>query len=141
MELTKEHYERAAIAYDAYCKQTGGKSLVSGDKLPSFDSLRQEIKDAWAASAIALSLEADRTIRSLAHRAAFGDQCYQDRCENAYVEQAVMKKAVAECARRCAEIAAEVSQSYDKDDGFPSHHAVGAETVAVTIRREFGIEG
>jgi hypothetical protein len=23
MELTAEHYRRAAIAYDAYCKQTG----------------------------------------------------------------------------------------------------------------------
>ncbi len=32
MELTSEHYERAAVAYNAYCKQTGGKSLVSGDK-------------------------------------------------------------------------------------------------------------
>ncbi len=44
-------------------------------------------------------------------------------------------------ARRCAEIASEVSNSYDKTDGFPSLHAVGAETVAVTIRREFGLDG
>jgi hypothetical protein len=60
MELTPEHYRRAQIAYDAYCKQTGGKSLVSGDKLPPFDGLRPSIKDAWAASAIALSLDFER---------------------------------------------------------------------------------
>lgn len=43
-------------------------------------------------------------------------------------------------ARRFAEIASEVSNSYDKSDGFPSHHAIGAETAAVTIRREFGLD-
>ena len=63
MELTEEHYRRAAIAYDAYCKQTGGKSLVTGDTLPAFDVLRPAIKDAWAASAIALSLDADMAVR------------------------------------------------------------------------------
>lgn len=36
-----------------------------------------------------------RTVAELEPRAAFGDQCYQDRCENAYVEQSVVKKAVA----------------------------------------------
>ena len=39
-------------------------------------------------------------------------------------------------AERCAQIAERVSASYDEEDGFPSHHAVGAETVAVTIRKE-----
>jgi hypothetical protein len=63
MELTEEHYRRAAIAYDAYCKQTGGKSLVTGDTLPAFDALRPAIKDAWAASAIALSLDAEIAVR------------------------------------------------------------------------------
>ena len=30
-----------------------------------------------------------RAVSELEPRAAFGDQCYQDRCENAYVEQSV----------------------------------------------------
>lgn len=59
MELTSEHYRRAEIAYNAYCKQTGGKSLVTGDTLPAFADLRGAIKDAWAAVAIALSLDAE----------------------------------------------------------------------------------
>ncbi len=33
-------------------------------------------------------------VKQLEPRAAFGDQCYQDRCENAYVEQSVMDRAV-----------------------------------------------
>lgn len=63
MELTNEHYRRAEVAYSAYCKQTGGKSLATGDVLPSFDVLRQSIKDAWAASAIALSLDSEMDVR------------------------------------------------------------------------------
>lgn len=70
MELTIEHYRRAKMAYDAYCKQTGGKSLISGDVLPAFDALRGEIKDAWAAAAIALSLDADRQHRESVKRSA-----------------------------------------------------------------------
>ena len=59
MELTEEHYKLAKIAYDGYCKQTGWKSLVSGDALPQFDQLKPAIQNAWAASAIALSLHFD----------------------------------------------------------------------------------
>jgi hypothetical protein len=40
-------YKLAKIAYDGYCKSTGGKSLISGDTLPEFNTLRQEIKEAW----------------------------------------------------------------------------------------------
>ncbi len=59
MELTTEHYRRAKVAYQAYCKQTGGKSLITGDVLPTFEALRAQLKDAWAAVAIALSLDDD----------------------------------------------------------------------------------
>lgn len=59
MEFTQRHYDLAKVAYDAYCKQTGGKSLATGDTLPAFDGLRSAIKDAWAASAIAISLRLD----------------------------------------------------------------------------------
>lgn len=44
----------------------------------------------------------------------------------------VRRKALLEAA----EVASRVSCSYDKADGFPSHHAVGAETVAVTLRKK-----
>jgi hypothetical protein len=40
-----------------------------------------------------------RRIAELEPRAAFGDQCYQDRCENAYVEQSVMQRALREARR------------------------------------------
>jgi len=46
-----KNYTFARIAYDAYCEQTGGVSLISGDKLPDFENLRIEIQDAWWAAA------------------------------------------------------------------------------------------
>jgi hypothetical protein len=32
-----------------------------------------------------------------------------------------------QAAFRCAQIASDLAESYGKQDGFPSHHAVGAE--------------
>jgi len=51
---TVEPYVLAEIAYNAYCAHTGGKSIVTGDTLPTFLMLRDAIKDAWAASGLAL---------------------------------------------------------------------------------------
>lgn len=45
------------VAYDAYCKSTGGVSLVSGAKLPVWDELKPEIKSAWEAAADAVRAE------------------------------------------------------------------------------------
>lgn len=59
MELTQEHYRVGKVGYDAYCKQTGGVSLISGDKLPGFEYLRPAIQDAWAAVGIACNLDYD----------------------------------------------------------------------------------
>ena len=59
MELTDEHYRVGNIAYSAYIKQSGGVSLISGDKLPPFENLKQPIKDAWAAAGIAVNLDAE----------------------------------------------------------------------------------
>lgn len=42
------------VAYEAYCKASGGKSLVSGAPLPAWDALCQEIRDAWDAAADAV---------------------------------------------------------------------------------------
>lgn len=39
------------IAYEAYCKHTGGTSLVSGATLPAWDELKFEIQEAWNAAA------------------------------------------------------------------------------------------
>lgn len=46
------------IAYDAYCKTTGGKSLITGDILPEYEKLKPEIQDAWekAGQAVAISV-------------------------------------------------------------------------------------
>lgn len=50
------NYTRAKIAYEAYRKESRGRSLVSGDILPAFDELSEAIKDAWWAAADALYL-------------------------------------------------------------------------------------
>ncbi len=42
------------IAYDAYCEKSKGVSLISGAKLPDFEALSDEIKDAWRAAAEAV---------------------------------------------------------------------------------------
>jgi hypothetical protein len=49
------------IAYDAYCMNTGGKSLVSGDDLPLWDDLRDQFKTAWIAAAHAVVYNAQAT--------------------------------------------------------------------------------
>ena len=55
MGFTDVQYEMAEVAYHGYCKQTGWKSVVTGDPLPTFTTLRKEIRDAWAAGAVALA--------------------------------------------------------------------------------------
>lgn len=39
--------ELGKVGYEAYKNYTGGVSLVSGDKLPDWDSLSDQIKRAW----------------------------------------------------------------------------------------------
>lgn len=39
------------IAYNAYCKSSGGVSLVSGAKLPEWESLDDKIRTAWECAA------------------------------------------------------------------------------------------
>lgn len=63
MDLQQKHFDGGKLAYDAYCKQTGGVSLISGDKLPAFDALKQEIREAWAAAYIAVGREEGRHMR------------------------------------------------------------------------------
>ena len=41
----------ARAAYEAYCNYTGGRSLVTGDLLPTWINLKPEIKNAWLCAA------------------------------------------------------------------------------------------
>lgn len=44
----------AEIAYEAYRKQSGGVSLVSGQPIPAFEELQDDIKVAWHEAAQAV---------------------------------------------------------------------------------------
>lgn len=44
----------AQIAYEAYCEQTGWKSLVTGADLPRYEDLNPEIQTAWNKAALAI---------------------------------------------------------------------------------------
>lgn len=46
--------EDAEVAYTAYRDYTGGVSLASGQRIPEWPELRDDIKAAWQASAKAL---------------------------------------------------------------------------------------
>jgi len=46
--------EDAEVAYTAYRNHTGGVSLASGQRIPEWVELRDDIKAAWRASAAAL---------------------------------------------------------------------------------------
>ena len=43
------------IAYEAYCENTGWKSLVSGATLPPWSELNLSIQVAWGAAASAVA--------------------------------------------------------------------------------------
>jgi len=59
-EFEKQEYEKKIIityaqqAYEAYCAHTNYKSLATGQNLPKWENLPQNIKDAWFASAKSL---------------------------------------------------------------------------------------
>lgn len=54
MKITADDFVMGQIAYEAYCEQSGGVSLISGAKLPCWDEQKLEIKEAWAAAALAV---------------------------------------------------------------------------------------
>ena len=41
------HMSYGQIAYEAYCKNSGGVSPISGAQLPTWKDLRVEIQSAW----------------------------------------------------------------------------------------------
>ena len=40
------------VAYQAYCEESAGKSLVSGQDLPRWEGLSSDIQDAWIRAAL-----------------------------------------------------------------------------------------
>lgn len=46
----------AKVAYEAYCNATGGRSLISGAELPTWEKLDARIQNAWAEAAAAVQL-------------------------------------------------------------------------------------
>jgi len=50
----KLKWRLARAAYEGYRAHTGGKSLATGQTIPEWDELRNEIKDAWLASVAAV---------------------------------------------------------------------------------------
>lgn len=50
-----DRVEPGRTAYDAYCAAAGGRSAISGELLPTWDGLREHVRQAWRAVANAVS--------------------------------------------------------------------------------------
>lgn len=53
-EFQRQLADRGRVGYEAYSEHTGGKSLVYGERLPSWNELNPEIKTAWQCAAEAI---------------------------------------------------------------------------------------
>lgn len=42
------------IAYEAYCENTGWRSLITGDRLPSWNQQDAALQSAWNVAALAV---------------------------------------------------------------------------------------
>jgi hypothetical protein len=49
--MSDEDERVGQVAYDAYCMNTGGKSLATGDELAVWDGLSDPFRTAWIAAA------------------------------------------------------------------------------------------
>lgn len=50
--------EPGKVAYGGYCVASDGKSLISGEDLPSWEALPVQIREAWRAAADAVLMVA-----------------------------------------------------------------------------------
>ena len=57
MERTMSDFQLGQVAYTAYRDHTGGKSLITGDEIPTFVNLRVDMQNAWIAAAQAVAKE------------------------------------------------------------------------------------
>jgi len=53
--VAKDMNDLGKLAYTAYCQSSGGKSLISGAKLPEWVGLQENIQTAWTAAACAVA--------------------------------------------------------------------------------------
>jgi hypothetical protein len=51
MTMQDEDERLGQVAYDAYCMNTGGRSLATGDDLPTWDAMSDAFRTAWIAAA------------------------------------------------------------------------------------------
>ena len=49
------------VNYEGYCERSGGVSLVSGDTLPAWHELTQDIRDAWETGASHVIADRDQS--------------------------------------------------------------------------------
>jgi len=61
--MDKDAIELGRIAYDAYLKDSGGRSLIRGVKLPTFDELPHSVVRAWCAAGIEVALHQTRALQ------------------------------------------------------------------------------
>lgn len=59
-EYTSVYYGR--LAFEAYAATTGNRSLVSGERLPSWNDLGSGVQEAWIAAAEAIRARIVRAI-------------------------------------------------------------------------------
>lgn len=43
------------VAYEAYCERTGGRSAVTGERLPEWEQVQPVVQDAWDAAGRAVA--------------------------------------------------------------------------------------
>ena len=63
------------ITYEAYRDYSGGKSLVSGHPIPSFDKLPDTIKKAWEHASMQLVMNRKRAVELVFVRALGRSDC------------------------------------------------------------------
>jgi hypothetical protein len=51
MTMEDEDERLGQVAYDAYCMNTGGRSLATGDELPTWDAMSDAFRTAWIGAA------------------------------------------------------------------------------------------
>lgn len=55
-----ENKSLGEVGYEAYRQSSGGKSLISGQDIPSFENLKPEIQKAWQAAGEAVAAAVGR---------------------------------------------------------------------------------
>lgn len=54
----------AQVAYEAYCRHTDNKSLITGATLPRWELLKPEVQGAWAEAALAVTEAVEKAYKA-----------------------------------------------------------------------------